>query len=493
MFLCLHIPDFAVAAAMRTHPSASAQPCAVLAEQRASVPEEKLPLLAINSLARTAGVKAGWPLNRALIRCPNLTLLPRDVAAESILRHELIYLAECLGPDLEISATDAVTIDLSTRAKPLGEGLDTLELDGASIWHARAATPDLAHLAARHELTMGRIVTAEDLATLPVALLHFFARTPGPMTVLEKMWGLQRLGDFMALPRQALIDRLGPEAGRWHDSLHGKSCRLLRLHRPPESFAQSFDCDDSFTSLDQVIFALKRMLYTLAGRLASRHLAASMLDCRLRLESGETLERRIRLPEPQSQVEGMLAPLQMWLESLKLSAPVTTLELDATATFAASAQREWFGRQMPQPERFTETVAKLEALLGSGRVGIPAHGKSFAVDRCEMLPVLSSESRSPADSANVECPVPMHRFRPPRKIAVAHETRDHKPWPLALLNGPHPGEIVDRRGPFSASGDWWHSDSSWQRLEWDIQLASQHLLRLVFQAPDQWQLDGIYT
>jgi hypothetical protein len=63
---------------------------------------------------------------------------------------------------------------------------------------------------------------------------------------------------------------------------------------------------------------------------------------------------------------------------------------------------------------------------------------------------------------------------------------------MALLNGPFSGEIIDRRGPFPASGDWWHPDESWQRLEWDIQLASRHLLRLVFHPPDQWQLDGIY-
>jgi hypothetical protein len=61
-----------------------------------------------------------------------------------------------------------------------------------------------------------------------------------------------------------------------------------------------------------------------------------------------------------------------------------------------------------------------------------------------------------------------------------------------LLNGPHPGEIIDRRGPFPASGDWWRPVESWQRLEWDIQLASRHLLRLVFLTPDAWQLDGIY-
>ncbi|MBK1817361.1 hypothetical protein JIN84_17200 [Luteolibacter yonseiensis] len=445
----------------------------------------------MNLLARDTGIQVGWPLNRALIRCPDLVVIPRDPAAECALRDELIELGESLGPDLEATANDTVTIDLSTRRAPLGDGLACLEVAGAGIWHACAATADLAHLAARHEATQGRTIGPADLAALPLEILGSLTGDKKAMAVLE-LWGIRRLGDLMAFPRQALAERLGTETGQWHDMLHGKSSRLLRIHRPPESFAQEFDCDDSITSLEPLVFALKRMLHTLAGRLASRHLAASLLRLRLNLETGEALERQVRLPEPQSQVEGMLSPLQMWLESLRLTAPVGSMHLDVEATFGASAQREWFGRQMPQPERFTETLAKLDALLGAGRVGIPDRGKSFAADCFRMLPALDSGRTVSRETTRTECPVPLHRFRPPRKIAVAHEMRDRKPWPLAVLNGPHPGEIIDRRGPFPVSGEWWRPDESWQRLEWDIQLASRHLLRLVFQSPDEWELHGIY-
>jgi protein ImuB len=491
MFVTLHIPDFSIVSALRTHPAARERPCAVLALSSPAEPQGKLPLLALNHAARTAGLQCGWPLNRALVRCPDLTVMPRDPEAELALRAELIELGDSLGPDLEVTAPDAVTIDLATRRHPLGDGLADLEFDATELWVGRAATPDLAHLAARHEATQGRLIGPPDLGGLPLEILGSLVSEKGLMSVLG-LWGIRRLGDFMALPRQALAERLGSEAGLWHDVLHGKKCRLLHLHRPPESFAQMVDCDDSITSLDPLIFALKRLLHTLAGRLAARHLAASLLHCRLDLEHGPALQRSIRLPEPQSRVEGMLSPLQMWLESLRLHAPVVKLHLDAETTFSAAAEREWFGRQMPQPERFAETLAKLDALLGSGRVGIPTHGKTFAADACHLLPAMGAIRPSSTESARAECSLPLHRFRPPRGIAVAYESRDGKPWPLALLNGPHAGEIIDRRGPFPASGDWWRSAESWQRLEWDIQLASQHLLRLVFQTPDEWQLDGIY-
>ncbi len=487
MFAALHIPDLPVVAALRFQSRARELPCAILSRRTPHESPEKLPLLALNQHARAAGIHTGWPLNRALVRCPSLIVIPRDPAAENALLDELVTIGESLAPDLEITAADAVTIDLSSRSKPF----DFSSPADFLIHHARAATPDLAYLAARHSATVGRVIEPGDLANLPLEILRSLPSKDNPLALLE-LWGLVTLGDFMALPRQSLAERLGPEAGRWHDLLHGKIHRLLRLHRPPESFAQSYDFEESIVSLDPLIFVLKGMLYTLAGRLASRHLAASSLDFQLQLDSGDEMARRVRLPEPQTAVEGMLSPLQTLLGSLQLDSAVTTLRLDARTTFATAAQREWFGRQLPQPERWAETLAKLEALLGANRVGIPVPGNSFKPDSFTVHPAAGGLLPVSENPPRPDCPVPLHRFRPPRKISVAHEMRGRQPWPLALLNGPHPGEIIDHRGPFPASGGWWDSAESWQRLEWDIQLASRHLLRLVFQMPDHWQLDGIY-
>ena len=126
------------------------------------------------------------------------------------------------------------------------------------------------------------------------------------------------------------------------------------------------------------------------ARLAARHLAADRLDFRLVLESGAVVSRQLRLPEPQTAVEGMLPPLRTLLETLRLESAVCGLELDATPTFATSAQREWFGRSLPQPERWAETLAKLEALLGPGRVGIPVPPASFKPDDFTLRPAVGA-------------------------------------------------------------------------------------------------------
>lgn len=490
MYAALHIPDFPVVAALRGSPRENRNPCGILSAGGKHA-DGKLPLMALNQAARATGILPGWQLNRALVRCPNLRLISRDPAAEAILRGQLVSMGEAITPDLEITAPDSVILDLSFRRSSADLALEDLWLPDAEIWYAQAISPDLAHLASIQDSTRGRVIAPGELAEMPIAVLETVSRDAAS-TALLKLWGLRTLGEFMKLPRQALCERLGPEAGRCHDLLHGKTCRLLRLHRPSESLAQFIEFEDPAVSLDPVVFALKRLLHTLSGRLAARHLAARGLDLRLVLEAQSAVVRHIRFPEPQVGVEAMLSPLQAMLDSLQVAGAVCALHLDAESTFATAAQREWFGRHLPQPERWAETLSKLEAMLGPGRVGIPVPPEPFTPDAFTLHPAVGAFHPLPERFARPPCPVPLHRFRPPREIAVAHEIHGGRPRPHALLNGPHPGEIVGLRGPFPASGAWWDPEESWQRLEWDIQLASRHLLRLVFQTPDRWQLEGIY-
>lgn len=492
MFAAFHIPQFAMAAGLLDQPEWRRRPCVILAGREAGAREEKLPVLAVNRAAREAGIETGWPLSRAWVRCPDLRVIARNPGGEVALTEALFKRADALAPDVEMTAVDAVVVDLATRCgveweRSGGEFFP----EGVECWWALAGTPDLALLAARHEVTCGRRVVPEDLAALPLEMLEAWGRGAGALPVLE-LWGVRTLGDFMRLPRQALTERLGPEAGHWHDLLHGKVCRLLRLHRPPESLVQVMDFEDPVVSVEPLVFAVKRMLHTLAGRLASRHLAVGWLEIQLCLEAGGEVSRQIRLPEAQTAVEGMLAPLQAFLESLQTAGGVVAVRLDVGTTFALARQREWYGRQLPQPERWAETLATLEALVGSGQVGTPVHGNSHRPDHFVMHSVASGEAVRGDGAFHPLTAMPLHRFRPPRPVAVVHEAAEGVVVPLALLNGPFPGEIVGRRGPFVLSGEWWSPGEAWQRLEWDVQVASRHLVRLVMEGPERWQLEGIY-
>lgn len=495
MFLAMQVADLPVVAALGSCPEAGRWPCGVLGgisggrDGRGGA-RGKLPLLAVNGVARGAGVEAGCALDRALVRCPDFQVLQRDAATEAELLGKLVRLGESLTPDLEVAAPDGVILDLSWRLGPADGLLEKVEwADGELAW-AMAETPDLAALAARHEATRGRRVGPAEVAELPLAALEVLAGDAAAFRVLE-WWGLRTLGDFMKLPRQALIERLGADAGRWQEVLEGRRCRLLRLHRAPESLMQRHEFEDGVVSVDPLRFVIRRMLHTLAGRLAARHLAVCGLELRMELEGGGVVARSLRLPDPQASEAGMLAPLQALLEALRLEGAVTALALDAVTTFGTTSQREWFGRQLPQPERWAETLAKLEAMLGPGRVGVPLPPESHRPDDFRLHP--AGGAQAPQVDHRPDHALPLRRYRPPRVIAVAHETRSGRPFPLALLSGPHPGRIVDWRGPFPMSGGWWDAATAWQRIEWDVRMEDRRLLRLAHEVPDGWRVEGVYA
>ncbi|HEY1121291.1 MAG TPA: DNA polymerase Y family protein [Haloferula sp.] len=493
VFAALHLPDLPIVAALRVNPAVRLQPCAVLdVDADANAEKVKLPLLAVNDLARRTGIDAGWPLNRALVRCPDLVVLPSLPKTEKTLLNELVGLGESLTPDLEIASRDTLLLDLSRATSRQASRIAFLELEDAFLCHVRASTPDIAHLAVRHSPSHGSTVSLGDVAGMPLALLGCL---PGGQRFLPLLgdWGLRRLGDFMGLPRQGLIERLGPEAGRWHDLLHGKTCRLLRLHRPPENMAQEMEFEDAVSSTEPLVFAFKRLLHPLMARLVSRGVAVKEFRLGFFVERGRPLERIVRLPEPRVMEADLLRPVVILLDSLQLGSAVKSISLDVEVAPPSVAQRDWFIRQLPNPDRWVDTLAQLEALLGPGKVGIPVPGRTHRADDFTLWPAdgtpLLKVAESPEADETSAQPVPLRRFRPPLEISVAVEAGSQRP--LALLSGPYRGQVTQRRGPFLSSGGWWDPSAGWKAVEWDLELGS-HLVRIAFVPPDRWEIHGSY-
>ena len=487
MFAAFHLPDLPIAAALQVQPEWRDRPCGILRDPT-DKNDGKIPLLALNAVARQTGISAGWPLGRALVRCPDLKVMPRQLEMEASLLTELVDFAERFTADVEITSSDTVLLGLAGTQRVHFDGLEILPKSEVQVCHALAETPDLAHFAVLEPTTRGRFIGRDEIGALPLSLLGKLDGGSKFLPLLDLL-GLRTLADYCQLPRQGLTERFGPLAGHWQDLVSGKTCRLLKLHRPPDSFLQTLDFDDSIHSSEALIFAFGRLTHALSSRLAARHLAASVLAIRFRLEKGE-LQREIRLPEPLSDPGALIKPILTLVESLVLTSPVIGIELDATAGIPLSQQSDWTRRRLPNPERWADTLARLEALVGSGNVGIPVPLEGHHADAFHLRAAMEDV---PISNPLPASGIPLRRFRPPVKIAVAFESLPNiYPRPLALLSGPHCGQVLGQSGPFITSGDRWDPGKDWGRLEWDIQVERAPLLRLVYQSGDRWQLDGIY-
>lgn len=519
MFCSLHLPDLALEAILRFRPESRASPCAVV-EQHARHPDPTAPLLAVNAPAAARQLVPGTPTTQALARCPGLILFPRQPDAERSARHAALLAALAISPTLEQSGPDTLTLSVdaipAARHHPadwLMETLGSLVPLGLPARLSLAPHPDLAHLAALHPATSATLsfdgpepllqppqqpvpTLPVHLSPLPLEFATFPAACPLPANLLPilQLWGIRTLGQLAQLPRADLVHRVGPAITPLLQLLHHPSPRPLRLFQAPISCSHSLDLELPIENHETLVFLLKRLIDSLVSRMDEGRRVASEVELELRLENGDAWSRRFRLPEPTREVAHLLRPLQTHLEHLQLPGAVQGLTVGITPALPDASERGLFDQALRHPHRFIDTLARLESMLGPDSVGIPVAADSHRPDDFQVRPYPAGEGtplpKGPTSDTR-RASLPLRRYRPPIPIAVAGDSAA-VPRPLALLTGPCRGNVTGVRGPFPMSGHWWDPASSWQRVEWDLELATGHLLRVAFLPPSGWQLEGSY-
>jgi protein ImuB len=324
--------------------------------------------------------------------------------------------------------------------------------------------------------------------------------------ILHK-WGIDTLGQLAALDKEQLGARLGPEAIRMWERANGRSTRLLKLIQPPESFEESFEFEREIETAEPLLFILRRFLEQLAVRLAAIYLVAKELTLRITFANSrqvrhgtdssywrnepavagnEIYERVFKIPQPTNDVDLLFRMLQTHLENFRSEHPIVAVALSAEPIKPAGEQFGLFGTTLRNPHQLSETLARLTALLGSDRIGTPVLEETHRPDAFRMQPF--SWSGLPAHSVG-RMPMPriaLRRFRP----AVSASVLQHEKTPAQVRSAEMSGKIIDERGPYLLSGNWW-DEKAWRRAEWDVQLQNAELVR-AHERDGVWKLDGIY-
>jgi len=361
------------------------------------------------------------------------------------------------------------------------------------------------------------------------------------LAILHK-WGIHTLGQFAALDKEQLAARLGPEAVRMWERANGQSNRLLKLVRPPEAFEESFEFEHKIETAEPLLFMLCRFLEQLSLRLSAIYLVAKELTLRitfanppavrrdgLAAANKQRYERVFKIPQPTNDVDLLFRMLHTHLENFKSEHAITAVSLDAQATKPPKQQFGLFETTLRNPNQLSETLARLTALLGADRVGTPVLEETHRPDAFQIEPFSwhSGTGFQPVGQAGVPacdrtgrqdaCPPHSHdgcaplsaalrRFRPPTSATVFISEN----VPAHFQSKKIRGKLVDQRGPYLASGNWW-DEKIWSRSEWDLQLENNVLVRCHQSPPslklpptlasarragvvgiEKWEVDGIY-
>src|SRR5438094_10323372 len=205
------------------------------------------------------------------------------------------------------------------------------------------------------------------------------------LAVLHK-WGIHTLGQLAALDKKELAARLGPKAiGMW-ERANGKSQRLLKFVRPPESFEESFEFENEIETAEPLLFMLRRFLEQLAIRLSGIYLVAKELTLRVTFTDKQIYERIFKIPQPTNNVDLLFRMLHTHLENFKSEYPIVAVALSAQPVKPAREQFGLFETTLRNPHQLSETLARLTALLGADRVGTPILEETHRPDAFHLEP-----------------------------------------------------------------------------------------------------------
>ncbi len=474
-YAVLRAPEFRLQAVLRHSPELKGEPFALV-----DATGTKSRILE----SRADAVDAGMTLTQATARCPGLQLKAPNLAQEISAQEILLQTAQGLSPFVESTSPGVITVELPLERRFTAEDfqdqiITPLKELGLDVVVGMAANADLALLASRHAEPIQIVKEPRSfLRPLPVGAL---APSPELATVLSG-WGIRTIGALTALPMGDVCARLGHEAVALWERAKGGQVRPLRTVKAAEVFEERTDLEYSVETLEPLLFLLRRFLDQISRRLEQAYLVAGSLRLVLRFDDGTRYERAFPIPAPTRNIDLLFRMLHTHLENFTATSPIVGLDLEATPARPVAEQFGLLEKGLRDPHQFAETLARLQALVGADRVGIPRVENSHRPDAFFIDPYLDVV---PAEASHPIIGLPLLRFRPPLPAQVDIAEAQ----PAYVRSSRFQGEVEEVLGPWKLRGDWWNP-LSWAREEWDIRTLSG-LYRLA-KIRNQWVIEGIY-
>lgn len=337
-----------------------------------------------------------------------------------------------------------------------------------------------------------RTVEARDQARL----LHDYRDR---LATFER-WGIRTCGDLAALPRADIHARMGPAGVRLHQAAMGEDAGPLVPRHEETVFGSRLDLDWPIEGLEPLAFVLARQCDRLSADLERADRGAVAIHTTLHLTTRETHTRSLALPAPMREARVLRTLILLDLESHPPPAAIDAIDLRVDVAPGRIVQGSLLARAAPSPEQVSTLVARLGALVGTDRVGAPVLLDTHDGRQVAMTPFRAPRDGGPgnvvsAPAATSSGPAVPHLRRLRRPLAARVVTDHGIPTHVTIdARGWSGGRVCMSAGPWRTSGAWWDlTGRSWDREEWDVELDSGLVCRLVRQRQEQrWEIEGTY-
>jgi protein ImuB len=373
MIVCVYIPRFELTVA-----AGGAQALAGRALALAPMAGAQLRVGMVSGAAEAHGVSGGMALSEALVRCPELELVPADPLATAEAWEEVVCGLESIGAAVELAREGLAYFDADGLRGMHGSNAHTIAAVrrvlgrpariGAGPTRFCALAAALATNARRTKVIDVQ-ETRGYLGARPVSLLGFRKEAAMLVEPLERL-GVRTLGELWGLGCDALADRFG-EPGVLAHRLAGGDDGPLVPRRVEESLEESLAVGDanSGTMLERVLGVLIDRLLARPER-RGRSLRAVVLSARL-VEGGTWRERVVfRQALSDARRVGLALSLRLSL----LPAPAESLQLGVERFGLVSGEQHTLLEMEPahhmqaQRGRLREAVNQVRTVAGHDAV-----------------------------------------------------------------------------------------------------------------------------
>lgn len=493
MFAVIYLPDFPLQAALRGGTEFWETPVALVDPSRTP-----LRICAVTASARAEGVEVGLTPTQAQARCGAVAIRPRSPERETVAAEAVAQSAFAFSPTVEATAPGLWTLDLRALAALKEAPVESLSRWAESLRQVVAglelrprigvgATPNLARHAAQWGADRQTPVHVVTDSTAWVASLPVTALSPSEAVIgILEAWGVRTVGELLKLGLAAVADRLGLEALSLFAAAEVHRVRPLQLMKPVERFVETYEFEEPVTTLESVLFLVRRFVDQLSRRLEPSGLVVSGMRLILRLESGDALEASITVPDPTRNADVLFRMWHTHLESVRTESPVVGVSLTVQPGRVVARQFQLFQAVLRDPGQLQETLGRLEALLGPGRVGTPVRVSGHQRDAFRLVPpdFENAPAQVPGRPPLLQ-PVPWRRLRP----APAAQVEATPSQPVAVRCAVASGRLKVTVGPWRASGQWWDA-GAWSREDWEVETDRGVTARLS-RSPEGWRMTDL--
>jgi protein ImuB len=539
---CFYIPMFALAARLRSEPD--------LLHEAVGIVEgngNNAHIVAATRRARQKGIHPGLSLTQARSLLPKLIARGRDAECERTAQEALLEVAESFSPRVEDAGEGVVFLDVTGMERHFTDAVSdvgrTLQSDISS---SRTRESDLRtpeHLLARAAIRACEAVSlparvgiaasklaARVAAELPKSPNVVAAGEEGtflaPLPLMRlspeleaaamlQRFGLSSIGDLARLPESEIASRLGEVGRELHWAARGIDPRPLMPRALPPEFREGMELEWPLVALEPFLFVANAALDRLTKRMEIQGFACKRLEFTLTLDPDGYDARGIDLPAPTRDVKTMQTLMRLDLEKTPPGAPVVGFSFVAHPDKPRRAQLSLFGPTAMSPEKLATTIAKLVALLGDGRVGMPMTVDGHLPERFAISdfdpPPPPDVRRKPSRAHGL---LAVRTFRPPIAIEVTTRQSADKETQIASIRtiaNSHPplpvphspkrievgatieiaGTVRICSGPWRVEEGWW-SDRPDVREYWDVELERGGVYRLFRGVAEDWFVDARY-